>query len=79
MRPIAGEFPHAGVRMKRRIRNQFDRWRVNRQPHYESDRERRVEMSYALIAPEKRSERRVEGSKEQGNERADSVVWASVK
>ena len=79
MRTIAGVFPHLGERVMNGLRNQVNRWQVRRQVHYERDREERLEKSYSVLAPEVNRVRKVKRARGQNDERANSVVCASIK
>jgi len=64
--------------MVNRERNQVHRWRVTRRIVYESDRQERVQRTYAVIAPEATRERRSE-QKGKGHERKDSLVCTGIE
>ena len=81
MRATAGAYPEQRQRMMNRISKQANRWRVKRQVQYDRDREKRLERSYSVIAPERKQmrEKAKEQRGEQSDERADSVVCAGIK
>jgi hypothetical protein len=67
--------------MMNRISKQATRWRVKRQGQYDRDREKRLERSYSVIAPERQRLR--EKAKEQrggqSDERTDRVIRTGIK
>ena len=67
--------------MMNRISKQATRWRVKRQGQYDMDREKRLERSYSVIAPERQRmrEKAKEQRGEQSDERTGSIVCAGIK
>ncbi len=78
MRSTVGNRRQWEVRMVSRERNQAHRWRVSRRIVYQSDRQERVQRTYAVIAPEAIRERRSE-QKGESHERKDSFVCTGIE